>query len=448
MLIPIPPCFKPLETMAGRGSARPTPGRSALDHRPGAANQVGLEMSSRRRWGRLGRGKARAWIGLSADAGAIQPSSRTARRSPVRASGSGSTLSRPTPERVTERPSPAPKAPGPTKRRPAARDHRAGRCGGVFPPGWRRPPPACLRCRTSWNVVGRWEISDPLTCLRASLQRSKHGDAESVVRHAVERVPQGHHPTLPGGFRDEAPERSGPLGRRAVDGHQDATGGAQLGADSASRCHGATWEISYAPYTCVICRLHVRLHAMEIVMRLLAALVAGVRAGCHPDDGLSRSNVADARGWRTVARPEQARRGMQAVRAKRGRREDRARHRGERASPAVSMPGRVRLRRTPIRRADPARRQPRWPRRPPAGVSRATGPRRPSRPPRDQSGGRGPHIGRRAVRRTPCRVRLAPFGSSRVAGSLQPPATRLFSSSRSCRDTPSVIQDGAGSPFR
>ena len=66
------------------------------------------------------------------------------------------------------------------------------------------------------------------------------------------------------------------------DGHRDATGGAWPNPDSASRCPAARWEISYIPYTCVTCRLHVRLHAMTIVTRQVVPHMAGFRAGRHP----------------------------------------------------------------------------------------------------------------------------------------------------------------------
>ena len=87
------------------------------------------------------------------------------------------------------------------------------------------------------------------------------------------------------------------------DGRRDATGGACPDPDSLSRCHGAMWEISYIPYTCVTCRLHVRLHAMEVVTRQLAGSEAGFRDGGHLDHGLLRLHGADARGWLTAAHP-------------------------------------------------------------------------------------------------------------------------------------------------
>ena len=86
-------------------------------------------------------------------------------------------------------------------------------------------------------------------------------------------------------------------------GHRGATGGGWSERDSATRWHGARWEISYAPYTCVTCRLHVCLPDMKIVTRQFAARVRGVWAGRHAHDGLSRRHGADARGWLTVTRP-------------------------------------------------------------------------------------------------------------------------------------------------
>ncbi len=170
-------------------------------------------------------------------------------------------------------------------------------------------------------------------------------------------------------------------------GHQSAIGGAWLAPDSATRCHGARWEMAYSPRTCTTCRLHVRLHAMEIERRRFAARVRGVRAGRHSHDGLSRFHGADARGWLTVthprgrekalkpfgwigrraerimgARPEMLRRGVQADRARLGRREDGARHRGSRRAlrhpcpePLNARRGRMSTWRTPMRRGEPAR---------------------------------------------------------------------------------------------
>ena len=148
------------------------------------------------------------------------------------------------------------------------------------------------------------------------------------------------------------------------DGHRGATGGAWPATDSATRCHGARWEMAYSLRTCTTCRLQVRLPDMEIETRRFTARVRGFRAGRHSHDGLSRLHDADARGWLTVTRPrgcekalkpfgwmgrragrivdacpEVLQRGMQAGRAKLGRREDGARHRGERTRLAVCMPG-------------------------------------------------------------------------------------------------------------
>lgn len=170
------------------------------------------------------------------------------------------------------------------------------------------------------------------------------------------------------------------------DGHRHATGGTWPDPDSANRCHGARWETSYIPYTCVTCRLHVRLHAIEIVTRQIAPRGAGFRAGGHPDDGRSRFHSADARGWRTGRSPEGTREGAEALRltgppgrADRGSapRNVAARHAsrpreawppgrpclapGERTSPAASTPGTLAGRRhvsawrTSMRRVEPAR---------------------------------------------------------------------------------------------
>ena len=182
------------------------------------------------------------------------------------------------------------------------------------------------------------------------------------------------------------------------DGHRGATGGAWPDPDSASCCHGATWEISYIPYTCMTCRLHVRLHAMEIVTRQFAARERGFRAGRHPRDGLSGRDGADARGWLTVthprgrekalkpfgwmgrraerimdARPEMLRRGVQAEWHEAWPPGRRCPASGKRTSLAASMPGtragrgRVSPWRTPMRRVEPARSRER-----PMGLSDAT----------------------------------------------------------------------------
>ena len=82
-------------------------------------------------------------------------------------------------------------------------------CGGVFPPRWRRPPPATLRYRTSPDVIGQQEILDGLTCWRAALQRSRYGDAEVPVQHAGRHFPRGHWRAVPDGIGDEG-LRSGP----------------------------------------------------------------------------------------------------------------------------------------------------------------------------------------------------------------------------------------------
>ena len=87
------------------------------------------------------------------------------------------------------------------------------------------------------------------------------------------------------------------------DGYRGAIGDAWPVTDSATRCHGARWEMAYSPRTCMTRRLHVRLHAMEIVTRQFAARVRGFRAGRHPHDGLSHRHGADARGWLTVTHP-------------------------------------------------------------------------------------------------------------------------------------------------
>ena len=84
------------------------------------------------------------------------------------------------------------------------------------------------------------------------------------------------------------------------DGRRHGTGGAWPDPDSATRCHGARWEMAYSPRTCMTCRLHVRLHDMEIVTRQFGPCVRGFRAGRHPHEGLSRLHGADARGWLTI----------------------------------------------------------------------------------------------------------------------------------------------------
>ena len=61
-------------------------------------------------------------------------------------------------------------------------------------------------------------------------------------------------------------------------GHRGAAGGGWPDPDSVSHGHGARWEISYIPYTCVTCRLHVRLHVMEIVTRRFSPCEKGFRA--------------------------------------------------------------------------------------------------------------------------------------------------------------------------
>ena len=81
--------------------------------------------------------------------------------------------------------------------------------GGVFPPRWRRPPPATLRYRTSPDVIGQQEILDGLTCRRAALQRSRYGDAEVPVQHAGRHFRRGHRRAVPDGIGDEG-LRSGP----------------------------------------------------------------------------------------------------------------------------------------------------------------------------------------------------------------------------------------------
>ncbi len=97
-------------------------------------------------------------------------------------------------------------------------------------------------------------------------------------------------------------------------GHRGAIGGAWPDSDSATRCHGTTWGISYIPYTCVTCRLLVCLHAMEIERRRFAARVRRVRAGRHSHDGRSRRDGADARGWLRVTHPRGTQEGAEARR--------------------------------------------------------------------------------------------------------------------------------------
>ena len=142
--------------------------------------------------------------------------------------------------------------------------------------------------------------------------------------------------------------------RGGRDGDRDATGDAWPDPDSASRCHGATWEISYIPSTCVTCRLHVRLHAVDILRRQLAAHMAGLRAGRPPrsqplaPSRRRRPRLADGRP------PEGTREGA-AGRARLRRREDGCPASREQTSPAASMSGslpgrgRVSAMRTPLR---------------------------------------------------------------------------------------------------
>ena len=170
------------------------------------------------------------------------------------------------------------------------------------------------------------------------------------------------------------------------DGHQGAIGGAWPDPDAATRCLGATWEMAYFPTTCTTCRLHVRLHAMEIERRRFAAVEGRVRAGCHPHDGLSRRHGADARGWLAVTHPrgrekalkplgwlhhlaeriigarlEVLRRGVHAEWRGAGPPGKHCPASGERPSPAASMPGTLVRRghvspwRTPMRRVEPDR---------------------------------------------------------------------------------------------
>ena len=88
--------------------------------------------------------------------------------------------------------------------------------------------------------------------------------------------------------------------RGTRDGHRGATGGGWPHPDSATRCHGTRWEMAYSPRTCVTCRLHVRLHDMEILTRQFAPRVAGFRAGIHPHHALLRRHGPGTRGWKTV----------------------------------------------------------------------------------------------------------------------------------------------------
>ncbi len=144
------------------------------------------------------------------------------------------------------------------------------------------------------------------------------------------------------------------------DGHQGAIGGAWLDPDAATRCLGATWEMAYSPPTCTTCRLHVRLHAMEIERRRFAAVEGRVRAGCHPHDGLSRRHGADARAWLAVTRP----RGREKALKPFGwldRRDSTARHPGSARVLRHPCPeplpgaGAVSPWRTPTRRVEPDR---------------------------------------------------------------------------------------------
>ena len=144
------------------------------------------------------------------------------------------------------------------------------------------------------------------------------------------------------------------------DGHQGAIGGAWPDPDAATRCLGATWEMAYFPPTCTTCRLHVRLHAMEIAKRRFAAVEGRLWAGCHPHDGLSRRHGADARAWLAVTHP----RGREKALKPLGLAGSPGKHcpaSGERPSLAASMPGtlarrgRVSSWRTPMRRVEPDR---------------------------------------------------------------------------------------------
>ena len=98
-------------------------------------------------------------------------------------------------------------------------------------------------------------------------------------------------------------------------GHQGATGGGWPEPDAATRCHGARWEISYVPYTCVTCRLHVCLPDMKIVTRQFAARVGGVPGRRPPrsrrvaPSRSERPRLADGRS------PEGTRAGSEALRS-------------------------------------------------------------------------------------------------------------------------------------
>ena len=120
--------------------------------------------------------------------------------------------------------------------------------GDVFPPRWRRPPPAALRYRTSPDVIVQQAFSDGLTCWRAALQRSRHADAEAPFQHAGRHFPRGPRRAVPDGIRDEAAERLGPLGGRSRAGIE-----ARLAADGrtpipqlAATAQGGKWPISHA----------------------------------------------------------------------------------------------------------------------------------------------------------------------------------------------------------
>ena len=152
-----------------------------------------------------------------------------------------------------------------------------------------------------------------MTCWRGALQRSGMETPKQLFDTRV-NVFLGGGLAFTDGFRDEAFGRLGPSAGRYRGGYRDATGGAWPDPDSASRWHGARWEISYTACTCVICRPHVCLHAMGIVTRQVAPHVAGFRPGRHAHDGFSPRCRADAPRLADGRSPEGKREAAEALR--------------------------------------------------------------------------------------------------------------------------------------
>ena len=166
------------------------------------------------------------------------------------------------------------------------------------------------------------------------------------------------------------------------DGHQGAIGGACPDPDAATRCLGATWEMAYFPPTCTTCRLHVRLHAMEIGRRRFAAVEGRVRAGCHPHYGLSRRHGAAARGWLAVTHPRGREKALKPLGWL-----DRLAERiigGRLGVRGLLRRGRVSPWRTPMRRVEPDRSRAR-----PTGLSDASYQGKPAYPRYNRGAGEG-----------------------------------------------------------